>query len=127
MLDSPRVVQRCRLAIVAASLLAVAACGGEDVKSYDTPAALAEAVGCRNLQMSSQQEEVFAARSQATCQVGGKQIYLIIFADNEQRNRFVNTSDVFGRPRLLGDAWVITGKAATLKRLQEKVGGNIRN
>lgn len=95
--------------------------------SYRSAEALAKAIDCRDIERSKEKDEVVAAESQAGCILGGETAYLVMFADNMDRDRFVKLSDVMVRPRLIGNGWVIHASPEALKELQGEVGGELRS
>lgn len=97
-----------------------------DTASYGSPEELAKAFGCRDVERSKEKDEVVAAESQAGCTLDGETVYLVMFADDADRDRFVQMSDVMARPRLIGTGWVIHASPKTLQDLQDSLGGELR-
>lgn len=97
-----------------------------DTASYGSPEELAKAIDCRDVQRSKEKDEVLAAESQAGCTLDEETIYLVMFANDSDRDRFVLASDIAARPRLIGTGWVIHALPDTLRDLQDSIGGALR-
>ncbi len=105
--------------------------GGSGSSDYDTPKALADAVGCTGYEA---QKEAAAPGDVGVCQLGGEQVSVLVGKNAEQRDAALEVAnkaaEAFGTEPgfvVAGGTWAVrTESEKVAKAAQEKVGGELR-
>jgi hypothetical protein len=117
------------LAVAAALLLTVAACGGDEKapapSAGHTLASLASAVGCGGLE-HDKDPQLFV-REQGSCTIAAHQVKLYTFGDTGSRDSWLKVAQGFGGVYVVGERWVVSvDEQETAELVRGLVGGDIR-
>jgi hypothetical protein len=110
--------------VIVLGLLGLTACGGGDA-SVSSGADVAEAANCSDYKGGSDQQFISDG---GTCTIDGQDVFVYYFADNDNRDQWVNVAtQIAGGDYLVGDHFAVQAKMPQLEKAQEGLGGEIKS
>jgi hypothetical protein len=85
--------------------------GGAGSDGGATPKSLADTIGCRASYIADTTDEV-GVESVGECILGGGQVRLLTFADDDARDNFVKVAKVSGNRYVIGPGFAVEVKSA---------------
>ncbi|RZS89692.1 hypothetical protein EV189_1463 [Motilibacter rhizosphaerae] len=109
-----------------AALLLVAACSsGGGAGAGPSPAALAQEAGCATSTPAEGDLELYV-RAEADCAAGGEELAFRTFANNGNRDDWLNAARSFGGVFVVGDRWAVNVDSRSLAdRIAAATGGTV--
>lgn len=108
-------------AVVAAAGVLLSGCGGGG-EAVDSGQAVADMIGCTGWADTSEERYVTEG---GECDRDGLKLGVYYFADEDDRDTYVEAGSASDGNYLVGDGWAIDGPSAVLKDLQGEYGGNL--
>lgn len=113
-------------ALMIAGALSLAGCGGGGGQDYGSAAEVAKAAGCGGYEKSETQ---MFTQETGSCQIDGKDVYVMTFADEAARDNWMKTAKSAGASGFFGEGakWVLqSDDKAVVEKGAKAAGGEVK-